>query len=62
MRQKHNKCKTHYPNTERKALGILHGLENPHHYCFTHEVNVIVDYKLLVAIFKKDVVSLSYRL
>ena len=30
---------THYSNIERGALGIPHGLEKFHHYCFTHDVN-----------------------
>ena len=44
---------------EREALGILHGLEKFHHYCFGREVDVITDHKLLVSIFKKDVATLS---
>ena len=34
-----------YSNTEREALGILHGLEKFHHYCFAKEVHVITDPK-----------------
>ena len=33
-----------------------------HHYCFAREVNVITNHKPLVAIFKKDVVTLSQRI
>ena len=51
-----------FSNIESKALGILHGLEEIHHYCFTHKVSMITDHKPLVAIFKKDVVSLSHWL
>ena len=48
-----------YSNIECEALGILHGLEKFHHYCFGREVLVITDHKLLVSIFKKDVATLS---
>ena len=41
-----------------EALGILHGLETFHHYCFPSKVSEITDHKLPVAIFKKDVASL----
>ena len=50
-----------YGNIEKEALGILHGLEKFHHYCFVREVSKITDHKLLVAIFKKDVALLSQR-
>ena len=46
-------------NIERDVLGLLHGLEKFHQYCFTREVHVITDNKLLVSIFKKDVAMLS---
>ena len=48
-----------YSNIEQEVLGILHGLEKFHHYCFAREVLIITDHKLLVAIFKKDVSMLS---
>ena len=48
-----------YSNIECKALGILHGLEKFHHYCFGREVLVITDHKPLVSMFKKDVATLS---
>ena len=48
-----------YSNIEHEALGILHGLEKFHHYCFGREVLVITDHKPLVSIFKKDVATLS---
>ena len=51
-----------YSNTEREAQGILYGLEKFHHYCFAREVSIITDHKPLVAIFKKDVATLSQRL
>ena len=44
-----------YSNIEQEALGILHGLEKFHHYCFGREVLIITDHKQLVSIFKKDV-------
>ena len=51
-----------YSNIECEALGILHGLAKFHHYCFGREVLVIMDHKLLVSIFKKDVATLSQRI
>ena len=48
-----------YSNIEREALGILHGLKKFHHYCFAKEVLIITNHKPLVAIFKKDVATLS---
>ena len=47
-----------YSNIEQEALGILHGLEKFHHYCFAREVLIITDHKPLVAIFKKDMAKL----
>ena len=47
-----------YSNIKWEVLGILHGLEKFHHYCFGREVLVITDHKLLVAMFKKDVATL----
>ena len=49
-------------NIEREALGILHSLKKFHHYCFARDVNVITDHKPLVAILKKDIVTLSQRI
>ena len=51
-----------YSNIECKALGILHGLEKFHHYCFGREVLIITDHKPLVSIFKKDVATSSQRI
>ena len=48
-----------YSNFECEALGILHGLEKFHHYCFGREVLVITDHKPLVSMFKKDLATLS---
>ena len=42
-------AQTHYSSIDREALGILH-------------LDMITDHKPLVAIFKKDVTSLSIRL
>ena len=50
-----------YSNIEREALGILHGLKKFHPYCFARNVNIITAHKPLVAIFKKDVATLSQR-
>ena len=52
----------HYNNIEWESLGILHGLEKFHHYCFAKEVCVITDHKSLVAIISKDVAMLSQHL
>ena len=48
-----------YSNTEWKALGILHGLENFHHYCFSKEVYIITNHKPKVAMTIKDKAALS---
>ena len=48
-----------YSDIECKALGILHGLEKFHHYCFGREVLMITDHKPLVSMFNKDVATLS---
>ena len=47
-----------YSNIQCEALGILHGLEKFHHYCFGREVLIITDHKPLVAMFKKDLATL----
>ena len=57
-----NSMEQGYSNMEREALGILCGLERFHHYCFAREVSIITDYMPLVAIFKKDVATLSQRI
>ena len=51
-----------YSKIEREALGILHGLEKFHHYCFAREVSIITSHKCLVAILKKDVATMSQRI
>ena len=52
----------HYCNTKRDALGILHDLETFHQYCFTNDIRLVTNHKLLVAVSKKDIGSLSHRL
>ena len=47
-----------YSNIKWEALGILHGLEKFHYYCFGWEVLIITDHKPLIAMFKKDVAIL----
>ena len=42
-----------HSNSKREALGILHGLERLHHYCFVREAYIITDHNPLIAIFKK---------
>ena len=49
-------------NIKREALGILHGLEKIYYYYFAREVSIITNYKPLVAIFQKDVATLSQRI
>ena len=39
-----------YSNIKREVLGILHGLEKIHHYCFVREVYVLTHHKPLVSI------------
>ena len=56
------KAEKGYSNIEREALGIPEGLEKCHHYFFVREMSIIADHKPLVAIFKKDVATLSQRL
>ena len=51
-----------YSNIERMALGILLGLEKVHHYCFAREVSILTDCKPLVAIFRKDIVTLTQQI
>ena len=45
-------------NIKHEVLGILHGLEKFHHYCFGKEVLIITDHKPLVVMFKKDVATM----
>ena len=47
-----------YSYIECEALGILHGLEKFHHYCFGREVLIITGHKPLVSMFQKDVATL----
>ena len=47
-----------YSNIEHEALGIIHGLEEFHHYCFGQEVFIITHHKPLVVMFRKDVADL----
>ena len=54
--------KQRYSNIEREALGILHGLERFYHYYSAREVSIITNHKPLVAIFTKDVTTLSQRI
>ena len=54
--------KKRYSNTEREALVLLYRLSKFHHYSFVREMSIIKDHKLLVAIFKKDASTLSWRL
>ena len=55
-------AKWRYSNIECEVLGILHGLEKFHHYCFGREVLVITDHKPLVSMFKKDVATVSQHI
>ena len=51
-----------YSSIIREELGILHALERFHYYCLVREVSIITDHKSLVAIFKKDVATMSQRI
>ena len=55
-------AETDHSSIEREALGTPHDLETFHHYYFSHEVSVITEHKLLVAIFEKDTACLLHRL
>ena len=48
-----------YSNIEHEVLGIQHGSEKFHHYCFGKEMLIITDHKRLVDMFKKDMATLS---
>ena len=50
----------YYYSIEKEALGILLGQEYFQPYCFTNEIRATTDHNSLVAIFKKDVASLSH--
>ena len=47
-----------YSNIKHETLGILHGLDKFHHYCFGREVLIITDHKPLVSMFTKEVATL----
>ena len=48
-------------NSEWEALGILHGLEKFHHYCFATEGYIMTEYKPLMAMTSKDMATLSQQ-
>ena len=52
------RAETCYNNIEREVLAMPHGLKIFHHYCFTHEVSMTTNWKLLVVIIKTDVANL----
>ena len=54
-------AETHYSNIQRSPRHTPWPRKNLY-YCFACEVSVMMDHKQLVAIFKKDVASLSHRL
>ena len=47
-----------YSNIEQEALGILHGLEKFHHYCFRRQALIKTNHKPLVSMFEKDIATL----
>ena len=51
-----------YSNLEREVWALLHDLEKFHYYQIAREVSIITDDKPLVAVFKKDVATLSQKL
>ena len=55
-------AKQRYSDIKCVVLGILHGLEKFHHYCFGREVLIITDHKPLISMFKKDVATLSQHI
>ena len=55
-------AESNYSNIEHEALGVVHGLEKFHHYCYGRQVNVITDHKPLLSLLKKDVSTASPRL
>ena len=61
-----NKClssaEQRHNSIEWEALGILYVVEKFHHYCFAAKVHIITDHKILVAMVRKDLVTLSQRL
>ena len=48
-------------NIEREALGILHGLEKFHYYCFAREVHIRTGHKPLVPILKMCIETYSIK-
>ena len=50
-------AKWRYSNIKCEVLGILHGLEKFHHYCFGREVLEITDHKPLISMFNKDIAT-----
>ena len=55
-------AKWFYNNIECEALGTAHGLGKFKCYCFIREICIITDHRPLVAIFNKDVATLSQLL
>ena len=51
-----------YCNIEIEPPGRVHELKKFHYCCFAREVSIIRDCKLLVAIYKKDIATLSQRI
>ena len=47
---------------ETDAFGVSSIYEQEPNYFFAHEVSMITDHKLLVAVYKKEVMCLSHRL
>ena len=48
-----------HSNIDKESLGIPHRVDKFHHYCFTKEVYIIIDYKQLVVSVRKDIATLS---
>ena len=51
--------KWQYSKIEWEVIGMLHGLEKLHHYCFAKEINITTNHKPLVAIVSKENATLS---
>ena len=55
-------AETHYAQIEKEMLAIVFGMEKFHHYTFAREVEVFIDHKPLIAIWKKPLAKAPRRL
>ena len=59
--QEPDKCRNLIQQHRKRSHSHIPWPRMFHHYWFAHKLSVLTDYKALVAIFKKDVASLSDR-